>query len=95
MYPATHGQYTFKHTHAHSHTQTGPASNAVETLTKLIQNGMCVARMNFSHGDHEYHGQTIVNVRKAQINCPGKGICIALDTKGPEIRTGLLKGVSS
>ena len=75
-------------------TQTGPSSNKVETLVKLIQNGMCIARMNFSHGDHAYHAKTIVSVREAQTHCPGRSICIALDTKGPEIRTGLLKGVS-
>lgn len=72
----------------------GPASNSIEMLTKLINNGLCVARMNFSHGSHEYHGQTVKNVREAAKKC-GRSICIALDTKGPEIRTGLLKGGGS
>ncbi|XP_065841756.1 pyruvate kinase PKM-like [Oscarella lobularis] len=72
----------------------GPASRSVETLRQLITNGMNVARLNFSHGSHEYHSETIKNVRQvaAEMN---KSIAIALDTKGPEIRTGLLKGGGS
>lgn len=64
----------------------GPASENVETLTKLIENGMNVARLNFSHGDYEEHGSRIDNIRKVAKKC-GKSIGILLDTKGPEIRT--------
>jgi pyruvate kinase len=70
----------------------GPASNDVDKLVSLIEMGLCIARLNFSHGTHEYHAQTIVNVREAITRVEGRIVAIALDTKGPEIRTGLLKG---
>jgi len=65
----------------------GPASQSVEMLQKLIQVGLNVVRMNFSHGTHEYHSTTAKNARTAAEKL-GIDICIALDTKGPEIRTG-------
>ncbi|CCW68791.1 unnamed protein product [Phytomonas sp. Hart1] len=69
----------------------GPRTQSIEALKGLIQSGMSVARMNFSHGSHEYHQATIENVRKAAAEL-GVNIGIALDTKGPEIRTGLFVG---
>lgn len=60
-------------------------------LKSLMQAGMSVARMNFSHGSYEYHSQTIQNVRTAAGEL-GINVAIALDTKGPEIRTGLFIG---
>lgn len=75
----------------------GPASQSPETLEKMMECGMNVARLNFSHGSYEYHAQTIKNVRTAAKNYSDKikmeyPLAIALDTKGPEIRTGLLAG---
>lgn len=77
----------------------GPASREVEMLEKMMEHGMNIARLNFSHGSHTYHSETITNIRKAAENYSRKigmtyPIAIALDTKGPEIRTGLLEGVS-
>ena len=43
----------------------GPASRSVEKLTEMINAGMDVARLNFSHGDHDYHRQTIANIKAA------------------------------
>ncbi|KAG8342385.1 Pyruvate kinase 1 [Trypanosoma vivax] len=68
----------------------GPSTQSVEALKGLMKSGMSVARMNFSHGSHEYHQTTIKNVRQAAAEL-GLHIGIALDTKGPEIRTGLFK----
>ncbi|HLR40541.1 MAG TPA: pyruvate kinase [Virgibacillus sp.] len=68
----------------------GPASESVETLTKLMEAGMNVARLNFSHGDFAEHGERIRNIKEAAEKA-GKTIAILLDTKGPEIRTGNFK----
>ncbi|MFE8696988.1 pyruvate kinase [Cytobacillus sp. FJAT-53684] len=64
----------------------GPASESVEKLTQLIEAGMNVARLNFSHGNFEEHGNRIQNIREAAKKT-GKTVAILLDTKGPEIRT--------
>lgn len=67
----------------------GPASEQKESLEKLINAGMNVMRMNFSHGDHEEQGARIKNI-KALNEEKGWNVGIMLDTKGPEIRTGYL-----
>lgn len=64
----------------------GPASESPEMLEKLIDGGMNVARLNFSHGDHEEHRARIENIRKTADRL-GRTVALLLDTKGPEIRT--------
>lgn len=68
----------------------GPSSESLENTKKLIQAGMNVARLNFSHGDFEEHGNRIKNIRKANEEL-GTSVAVLLDTKGPEIRLGKLK----
>ena len=64
----------------------GLVSDTKETLRAMIENGMNVARLNFSHGDHEWHGKAIKTIRElsAEMNVP---IGILGDLKGPRIRT--------
>jgi len=66
----------------------GPKTESEEMLTRMIQAGMNVMRLNMSHGDHEEHRVRIVNGRKASeaLNVP---IAILLDLAGPKIRTGI------
>ncbi len=68
----------------------GPACDNDDTLREMILAGMNVARFNFSHGSYEEHRGRIERVKRiaAELDTP---IGILLDTKGPEIRTGLLE----
>ena len=63
----------------------GPASEDVEILKKMLLAGMNVARLNFSHGNHQEHGRRIGAIRQASRET-GLPVAILLDTKGPEIR---------
>ncbi|WP_419025175.1 pyruvate kinase [Emergencia sp.] len=63
----------------------GPASKERETLKNMLLAGMNVARLNFSHGTHEEHKQTIENFRKVRDEL-GIPAAVLLDTRGPEIR---------
>eukprot|EP00735_Rhodelphis_limneticus_P012848 TRINITY_DN624_c0_g1::TRINITY_DN624_c0_g1_i1::g.28834::m.28834 TRINITY_DN624_c0_g1::TRINITY_DN624_c0_g1_i1::g.28834 ORF type:complete len:537 (+),score=178.13,sp/P22360/KPYK_EMENI/54.29/0.0,PK/PF00224.16/2.5e-160,PK_C/PF02887.11/1.9e+02,PK_C/PF02887.11/1.7e-26,HpcH_HpaI/PF03328.9/0.0015,IMPDH/PF00478.20/0.094,IMPDH/PF00478.20/65 TRINITY_DN624_c0_g1_i1:41-1612(+) len=66
----------------------GPKTKSPEMIRKLIEAGMNICRLNFSHGDHSYHQEVVDNIRKA-VNAD-EVIGLALDTKGPEIRTGVV-----
>lgn len=68
----------------------GPACWSVEGLGQLIDAGMNIARFNFSHGDHAAHGACLARLREAMAQRPGVPVGVLLDTKGPEIRTGML-----
>jgi len=61
----------------------GPVTNTAEKITALVDAGVNFFRLNFSHGSHEWHKQTIEMLRKVSPKTP-----IILDTKGPEMRTG-------
>lgn len=65
----------------------GPASNNKETLRQMIEAGMNVMRLNFSHGSHEEQKKNIDMMKELREET-GQHIGIMLDTKGPEIRTG-------
>lgn len=65
----------------------GPSTEKGDTLKKLIEAGMNVARMNFSHGDFDEHGGRLKSLRKYSKEL-GLPVAALLDTKGPEIRLG-------
>lgn len=65
----------------------GPSADSDEVISALMQNGMNVARLNFSHGSYEEHLRRVVRLKRLreELNLP---VALLLDTKGPEIRTG-------
>ena len=63
----------------------GPASRSEKVMTEMLKAGMNVARLNFSHGDHESHREVIETFRRVRERL-GKPAAIMLDTKGPEVR---------
>jgi pyruvate kinase len=65
----------------------GPASHERETLRALADAGMDIARLNFSHGTHEDHAETILRIRAVAAET-GKPLAILQDLQGPKIRTG-------
>ena len=68
----------------------GPQEENIALVKQLIVAGMDVARFNFSHGTHEEQLARMDVIRQAREET-GKPIAMLLDTKGPEMRTGLLK----
>lgn len=69
----------------------GPASSNKAVLTELIKHGMTVARMNFSHGTHESHGEVIRLIQSLSSEM-GKKIKLLADLQGPKIRLGEIEG---
>ena len=69
----------------------GPSSSAVHVLRAMIQAGMDVARLNFSHGDAATHREAAANVREAAESA-GRPVALLGDLQGPKIRTGPVDG---
>jgi len=69
----------------------GPSSDNPDIIRRLIEAGMDIARLNFSHGTHEDHRRIIATLRR-EAKSLGKNVGILIDLQGPKIRTGRLKG---
>ncbi len=69
----------------------GPSTRDKEVVRTLVENGMDIARFNFSHGTHEEQKKQLDLVKEVRQET-GIPVALLLDTKGPEIRTGTLKG---
>ena len=70
----------------------GPASASKEVLRALLKEGLDVARLNFSHGDHEVHEDTIKTIRELDQEL-GLNTSILADLQGPKLRVGVVEGV--
>ncbi len=70
----------------------GPATSSLEMIKKLIQKGVNVFRLNFSHGDYETHETTIQTIREAS-KVLKKEVAILQDISGPKVRIGKIDGV--
>jgi pyruvate kinase len=68
----------------------GPASREPETLARMVEAGMDVARLNFSHGDRELHAENAERVRAAA-SAVGRQVAILQDLPGPKIRIGAVQ----
>jgi len=68
----------------------GPASNNRAMLEKLVEAGMNVARLNFSHGNYETHGEVIRTIRSIA-RMKNRPVAVLLDLQGPKIRVGKLE----
>ncbi len=69
----------------------GPVTQSIEQITKLIQKGVDVFRLNFSHGDYETHANNIRNIRAVSLKL-GKIVAILQDISGPKVRIGKIDG---
>src|ERR1700722_1837579 len=68
----------------------GPACRDPETLTRMVEAGLDVARLNFSHGDREIHAENAERIRAASARV-GRQVAILQDLPGPKIRIGVLR----
>ena len=65
----------------------GPATSSLEQVTALVESGMDVARLNFSHGAHAHHATAYQRVREAS-DSTGRAVAVLADLQGPKIRLG-------
>jgi pyruvate kinase len=68
----------------------GPASRSVERLEAMIRAGTNLFRLNFSHGDHDYHRESLENIRNAAERT-GLFVGVLQDISGPKVRIGKLR----
>ncbi|HEY2440859.1 MAG TPA: pyruvate kinase, partial [Solirubrobacteraceae bacterium] len=68
----------------------GPASRDPQTLERMVEAGLDVARLNFSHGDRDLHAENAARVRAASA-AVGRPVAILQDLPGPKLRIGALK----
>jgi pyruvate kinase len=71
----------------------GPASREPETLVRMVEAGLDVARLNFSHGDRDLHAENASRVREASARV-GRQVAILQDLPGPKLRIGALDGIA-